>query len=273
MLYLVYYYFISLRSYDFDDFFFSDLIFLFQIVNTSERLKVKSIRTSNMPLVPKVAPQSSSQSSNSLNRGAPKTPQGGNFHVLNRERNSSIGNKIGGPTLNSRTVVNPVNTAAPNSTLYNNSKFKSEMTQSSVMERKNSSQDRIKFFNTIRNGSHSNNSSFASAEHRSVMPSFASEKSSDDTSTMSKQSFVLDSNTSASMKNGNDMNHNSISLSELANVKKDEDESGSCQDYPNGEEKKFMKLLGWQEEGEEEPLTAKEIEEFIVEVPIIKIFG
>lgn len=254
---------------------FSDLIFLYQIVNTSERLKVKSVRASNIPLLPKASPQSSSQSSNSLNRGTPKTPQGGNFHVLNRESNSSIGNKIAGPTLNSRKVVNPVGTA-PNSALHNNPKFKPEITQSSVMERKNSSQDRIRFFNTIRSGSHSNNSSFASVEHRSAMPSFASEKFGDDTLTssiMSKQPFVLDSNTSASVKNGNGMNQNSISMSELANVKKDEDESGSCQDYPNGEEKKFMKLLGWQEEGEEEPLTAKEIEEFIVEVPVIKIFG
>lgn len=218
----------------------------------SDRLRVKAVRT----VPPKVLPQLPSQSANNLKCGftisdSPKH-QGGNFHVLNREKNNSIPatNKIIVPqngSINSD-IASP-KFGAP----IDNPMCKTDKIQNTILEKRHLTQDRIRFFNNIRNGSSASNKSggqTAMANVPSVFPTKGPE-------------------------NCNGMDENCSALIKPKNINEDEDEqSGFCLDSPTEEEREFFISLGWREEDaeKEESLTAKEIDDFFKKV-IVDVFS
>lgn len=215
-------------------------------MSSLDRLKIKAVRT-----VPsKVIPQLSSQSVNNVKCGFPISDspkqQGGNFHVLNRERNnlSPTINKITAPLINSD-IVSPKVGLPPD-----NPMFKTDKIQNSIMEKRHLTQDRIRFFNKIRNGSSATNKSGGQAGQTA----------------MANVSSVCPTK---EPENCNGMDENCSALIKPKNIDEDEDEQrGFCLDSPTEEEREFLISLGWNEEDaeKEESLTAEEIDDFFKKV-------
>lgn len=243
----------------------------------ADKLKSKSVRSSDLSTVTKVGQQpSSSQLVNHAVRGntrsdVSKPSQAGKLTVLKpaREKNDASPGKDGpSPTNTSRVLPGAVQSTAfaplrspINPKLATDSGATAFSVTKYAMDRKplSQSQDRIDFFNSIRKKTSANHSAAIPDSRPIESSSFMSEKSDDQTT-----AFAAAGNQDApasgpelewSPGNGTDMAGHGVTS--------EESKIDSSSDVPDEEEAAFLRSMGWEENAEAAaPITEEEINAF-----------
>lgn len=248
------------------------------VPNSSEKLKLKSVRSSELSNVTKAGQQpSSSQLVNHAVHGTirsdvSRSSKAGKLTVLKatHEKNDALAAKDApSPTNANRVLPGVVQSAAfapsrspINPKLATDSKAAAfSVTKNSLDRRPSQSRNRIDFFNSLRQKTSGNHSAAVPDSIPTVSSSSVLEKSNDQTTTIaaavSEDAPESGPDLEWSPRNGSDVSGNGDAC-EDSNI----DSSSFAVLFPEEEEVAFLRSVGWDENAEDDPLTEEEINAF-----------
>ncbi|RWW31734.1 hypothetical protein GW17_00003634 [Ensete ventricosum] len=246
--------------------------------SSSEKTRSKIARGGDFSSLAKVGQQSHASHTfrPSARSDIAKTAQVGNFHVLNREKNSvshvakdgsGIGKVMDTTGVTSTAAVLPSKRQTDQSFKVDNKN--GAVTHISLGERKllSQSKNRNDFFNLLRKKSLT--SPHAIPEARSTEPTSSLEKEVDNLqiTAVNVRKNSLPSVLDCSTENGNVLNGDSCASDEFESFDADNGEINPSSDtIVDPEEEAFLQSLGWDKNAWEEALTEEEIDAFLKKV-------